>query len=160
MESKTFSTNSLTYRFLAWPQSYLPYRNTPDDICDLRRAVIAKAFLLAVSIAFGIFAAFSVASYGLYVLSKFFPLFSAYGAETFAVHLGRVITLGVTTIGILAGLVYLIVIGLNRLQTYLVNRQCARDAAGLKPMLHPVTSPVREMYRSLKDKLCYRVEFK
>jgi hypothetical protein len=159
METKTFSTNSFIYRFLAWPSAVLPRRSHPDDICDLRQAVIIKAVLclLGISVVFDYF--FSLAAFGLFVLSHYFSGFSAYAVDNFVVRMGSayfVLTVGAAAI---VASLYATYCFQAWFSNYIHNRRYKREEAGLKPLLHPVTSPVKEMYKSWKDKLCYRVSF-
>lgn len=160
METKTFSTKSFAYRFLAWPEDYLPPRSRPQDICDLRRALIGRGLLISflLTIAFGYL--FSIASAGLYGLAQIFEFFSAYSVKTEIVKIGLVLAFGTGAIAFVVGLIFCIVHGLDKLSQYRKDRRYAREQAGIKPLLDPVTSPVKALYTSWKDKLCYQIEFK
>jgi hypothetical protein len=159
METKNFSTNSFIYRFLAWPQGFLPYRKRPEDICDLRRAVIFKVFLCLFGLSAALFYIFSMATAGLFLLSKHFAFFSAYSTLTPITKIG--LLLGTLTFGgaAIAGFGYLLINALFYVFRYFANRSDARKEAGLKPVFDPVLSPVKEFYTTWKNKICYRVSF-
>jgi hypothetical protein len=118
MEAKTFSRDSFVYRFLAWPTGNLWF-SVPYDICQLRRDVILKIFLLLtiVSATFGY--AYSVTSYVLYEMSQLFGGVFGTRGLTEIVKFGGALTYITLLFAALAGIFW----ALDKAQKYFSRRK-------------------------------------
>jgi hypothetical protein len=150
MEAKTFSRNSLVYRFLAWPGDDMWF-DWPRDICHLRRNVIGKILVLLLMVSGTLLYGYCVSSFILYKLGQWFGgVFSAYVVRNVPVALGSAFTLITFAAGLLLGTVCLLVY----IQKYFQRRKWERDGLPPKP-----NGPIKEMYLSWKNKLCYKIDF-
>lgn len=180
METKAFSRNSLTYRFLAYPRTYL--ESPPQDICELTRAVIFRSILLLLCLLIATIYVSSVPYYlyaGSYCgfslpdpknLSEFstctLPWLKIYDGPFFV---GMILTCATSLILVIIGMVFswkFTADALNTLRTKLRKRAYLKHQALLKDPNYkePVPKPRRrnifkEMYRSHKEKTCFRITF-
>jgi hypothetical protein len=150
MEAKTFSRNSLVYRFLAWPDDSMWF-DWPLDICHLRRNVIGKILALLAIISVVFTYSFCGSSFLLYRLGYWFGgVFEIYHTRNAAVEIGAVLTFITFVICVMLGFVWVI----GRIQEYFKRRKWERDGLPPKP-----NGPIKEMYLSWKNKLCYKIDF-
>ena len=174
METKVFSANSLIYRFLAYPRNYLS--NPPSDICELTRAVLFRAFLVLLG----------ALVIGTYVTSVPYYLYAGFVCDAFDIKTvdtlvctvpytglikgiyiaGGLLTLVTTIVAALCLLVALVVGcfhlgGIIKESIYERNAKRRRERENDPNYKAPVPrrNVLKEMYRSHKEKTCFRVTF-
>lgn len=175
MESKTFSSQSLIYRFLAYPRNKL--YNPPEDICELTRAVLFRVLLilLAVSVV-GIY----LSSVSYYLFSGFYGTNCGFDIKTITsacsvpgleyynglYMVGGILSM-LTVAALFIGALLLTIIGLcfliDNFKEYARNRRYAKEKARLADPNYkepvPRNNVFKAMYLSHKEKTCYRIKF-